>query len=172
MRPTRTFPIDSGKVTWGHEVTVGYFAQDHRDSIPRGVSVIEWLHSFDPGASQQELRGLLGQMLFSGDDALKRTEYSFRRRGGADHFLPSDAAETQLPGSGRTHEPSGSGIHQRPEHCAAAVSRHGAAGDARSRCDRRSGNADLALRIRAGSRTSRGPTRSTSLKRNSSYSSS
>jgi ATPase subunit of ABC transporter with duplicated ATPase domains len=72
--PDRAFPIDSGKVTWGHEVTVGYFAQDHRESIPAGVSVMEWLHSFDPGASQQELRGLLGQMLFSGDDALKPTE--------------------------------------------------------------------------------------------------
>ncbi len=72
--PTRRFPIDSGSVIWGHEVAVGYFAQDHRESIPHGVTVIEWLHSFDPGASQQELRGLLGQMLFSGDDALKRTE--------------------------------------------------------------------------------------------------
>src|SRR5204863_5252706 len=40
------FPIDSGKVTWGHEVTVGYFAQDHRESIPEGLTVIEWLHSF------------------------------------------------------------------------------------------------------------------------------
>ena len=70
----QTFPIDSGKVTWGHEVSVGYFAQDHRESIAHGVSVIEWLHGFDPAASQQELRGLLGQMLFSGDDALKRTE--------------------------------------------------------------------------------------------------
>ncbi len=68
------FSIDSGTVTWGHEVTVGYFAQDHRESIPDGITVIEWLHSFDPSASQQELRGLLGQMLFSGDDALKRTE--------------------------------------------------------------------------------------------------
>src|SRR6266850_3110106 len=70
----QAFPIDSGKVTWGHQVTVGYFAQDHRESIPDGVSVMEWLHGFDPGASQQELRGLLGQMLFSGDDALKPTE--------------------------------------------------------------------------------------------------
>jgi ATPase subunit of ABC transporter with duplicated ATPase domains len=70
----QTFPIDSGDVTWGHEVAVGYFAQDHRESIPPGVSIIEWLHSFDPAASQQELRGLLGQMLFSGDDALKRTD--------------------------------------------------------------------------------------------------
>jgi len=70
----KEFAIDSGTVVWGHEVSVGYFAQDHRESIPQGVTVIEWLHSFDPGASQQELRGLLGQMLFSGDDALKRTE--------------------------------------------------------------------------------------------------
>jgi ATPase subunit of ABC transporter with duplicated ATPase domains len=70
----RAFSIDSGKVTWGHEVSVGYFAQDHRESIPGGVTIIEWLHSFDPSASQEELRGLLGQVLFSGDDALKRTE--------------------------------------------------------------------------------------------------
>ena len=72
--PEKAFTIDAGKVAWGHEVTVGYFAQDHRESIPHGMSVIEWLHSFDPSASQEELRGLLGQMLFSGDDALKRTE--------------------------------------------------------------------------------------------------
>ena len=69
----QSFPIDSGKVTWGHEVSVGYFEQDHRGAIPPGVSVIEWLHSFDPSASQEELRGLLGQMLFSGEDALKPT---------------------------------------------------------------------------------------------------
>jgi len=70
----KNFPIDSGKVTWGHEVSVGYFAQDSKDSIPRGVTVIDWLHDFDPAASQAELRGLLGQMLFSGDDALKKTD--------------------------------------------------------------------------------------------------
>jgi ATPase subunit of ABC transporter with duplicated ATPase domains len=70
----RKFTIDAGHVTWGHEVTVGYFAQDHTESIPHGVKVLEWLHEFDPKASQEELRGVLGQMLFSGDDALKRTE--------------------------------------------------------------------------------------------------
>jgi len=69
----QAFGIDSGKVTWGHEVSVGYFEQDHRGAIPPSVSVIEWLHSFDPSASQEELRGLLGQMLFSGEDALKPT---------------------------------------------------------------------------------------------------
>jgi ATPase subunit of ABC transporter with duplicated ATPase domains len=52
---------------------VGYFAQDHTDSIIAGTTVIEWLHQFNPQATQSELRGLLGQMLFSGEDALKPT---------------------------------------------------------------------------------------------------
>ena len=70
----REFPVDGGVVTWGHEVTVGYFSQDHKESIQPGMTLLEWLHEFDSRASQQELRGLLGQMLFSGEDATKRTE--------------------------------------------------------------------------------------------------
>ncbi|HXF25710.1 MAG TPA: ATP-binding cassette domain-containing protein [Bryobacteraceae bacterium] len=69
----QAFPVDSGVVTWGHEVSVGYFSQDHQQSIRGGAPAIEWLHEFDPQASQAELRGVLGQMLFSGDDALKST---------------------------------------------------------------------------------------------------
>jgi ATPase subunit of ABC transporter with duplicated ATPase domains len=69
----RLFEVDGGTVEWGHEVAVGYFPQDYAGSIPHGTTVIEWLHEFDPQASQEELRGLLGQMLFSRDDALKPT---------------------------------------------------------------------------------------------------
>ncbi|HXN24844.1 MAG TPA: ATP-binding cassette domain-containing protein [Candidatus Dormibacteraeota bacterium] len=69
----RPFTIDNGSAVWGHEVAVGYFAQDHTDSITKGMTAIEWLSQFDPAASQQELRGVLGQMLFSGEDALKPT---------------------------------------------------------------------------------------------------
>ncbi|MGB6946495.1 MAG: ATP-binding cassette domain-containing protein [Bryobacteraceae bacterium] len=72
--PDREFPVDGGVVTWGHEVAVGYFSQDHKESIQHGVTLLEWLNEFDPSAGQQELRGLLGQMLFSGEDATKRTE--------------------------------------------------------------------------------------------------
>jgi ATPase subunit of ABC transporter with duplicated ATPase domains len=70
----QSFPIDAGQVNWGHEVSVGYFSQDHRQSIRSGVTLIDWLHEFDPMASQSELRAVLGQMLFSGDDAVKMTE--------------------------------------------------------------------------------------------------
>src|SRR6266849_1043453 len=67
------FTVDGGHVKWGHEVAVGYFAQDHTDYITKGTTAVEWLHQFDPKASQEELRAVLGQMLFSGEDALKPT---------------------------------------------------------------------------------------------------
>jgi ATPase subunit of ABC transporter with duplicated ATPase domains len=70
----KEFPINGGQVNWGHEVSVGYFAQDHAESFTRdNTSSIDWLWQFDPSANQQELRGLMGQMLFSGDDATKPT---------------------------------------------------------------------------------------------------
>ena len=70
----KEFPINGGQVNWGHEVSVGYFAQDHAESFTRdNTSSIDWLWQFDPSANQQELRGLMGQMLFSGDDAIKPT---------------------------------------------------------------------------------------------------
>src|SRR6202049_4316335 len=69
----RHFKINGGEVKWGHEVAVGYFAQDHGESITKGMTAIDWLWQFDPSANQQELRGLMGQMLFSGEDALKPT---------------------------------------------------------------------------------------------------
>ena len=69
----RKFQMDGGNVKWGHEVAVGYFAQDQTDTITKGTTLIEWLHQFDPKAGQQDLRGVLGQMLFSGEDATKNT---------------------------------------------------------------------------------------------------
>ncbi|MDO8794425.1 MAG: ATP-binding cassette domain-containing protein [Vicinamibacterales bacterium] len=64
---------DAGKVRWGHEVSVGYFAQDHTGAITKGMTAVEWLHQFDPEASRQEIHGLLGQMLFTGEEGLKPT---------------------------------------------------------------------------------------------------
>ncbi len=66
--------LTSGKVIWGHEAAVGYFAQDHRALIEGGMTAFEWLHQWNPSAAHEEIRGLLGQMLFPREDALKRTD--------------------------------------------------------------------------------------------------
>jgi ATPase subunit of ABC transporter with duplicated ATPase domains len=71
--------LSAGKVIWGHEAAVGYFAQDHRalvqsKSMSQGMTAMEWLHQWDPGAVEEEIRGLLGQMLFRRDEATKRTD--------------------------------------------------------------------------------------------------
>jgi len=65
--------LDSGKVIWGHEASVGYFAQDHRSLIEGGMTAIEWLHQWDGAAVTEELRGILGQMLFAREEATKST---------------------------------------------------------------------------------------------------
>jgi len=67
------FRID-GKVIWGHEASIGYFAQDHRALLAPGMTAFEWLHQWDPSASHEEIRGLLGQMLFPREDGDKKTE--------------------------------------------------------------------------------------------------
>jgi len=64
---------DAGKITWGHGVQLGYLAQDHRDGIPHDTTINEWLHEIDPSAGNQDIRGLLGKMLFRGEEGLKRT---------------------------------------------------------------------------------------------------
>jgi ATPase subunit of ABC transporter with duplicated ATPase domains len=65
---------DEGSVRWGHEVSVGYFPQDQTGLIRKGMTAVEWLHQFDPDAARQDIHGLLGQMLFSGEEGLKPTE--------------------------------------------------------------------------------------------------
>jgi ATPase subunit of ABC transporter with duplicated ATPase domains len=70
---TGELPPDSGTIEWGHEVSIGYIAQDHGESIPKDRTADEWLHSFDDRAYIQDIRGLLGKMLFKGEEGKKNT---------------------------------------------------------------------------------------------------
>ncbi|MGN6591767.1 MAG: ATP-binding cassette domain-containing protein, partial [Terriglobales bacterium] len=67
----------AGDLRWGHEVKIGYFPQDFRAFLDAHASpsmtACEWLAQWDAAASQEELRGLLGQMLFRKDEGDKRT---------------------------------------------------------------------------------------------------
>ncbi|MBX6359995.1 ABC-F family ATP-binding cassette domain-containing protein [Pseudacidobacterium ailaaui] len=69
----KDFSPDAGAVKWGHEAQIGYFPQDHAGVIEHGMTVNEWLHQFDPKATTEDIRGILGQMLFRGEEGLKPT---------------------------------------------------------------------------------------------------
>ena len=70
----KDFILDSGTVFWGHEAHIGYFPQDVGATIEHGLTVAEWLHRWNPQAHVEEIRGILGQMLFSGEEGEKPTK--------------------------------------------------------------------------------------------------
>ncbi len=59
---------DVGTVQWGHEAHPGYFPQDYHDLLKGDMTCYDWLYGFDATAPVGQIRGLLGQMLFTGDD--------------------------------------------------------------------------------------------------------
>ncbi len=68
-------PPDAGTVKWGSSVEWDYYPQDFADQIQPGTTAIEWLAQWDVNVEgPQALRGLLGRMLFSGDESQKATE--------------------------------------------------------------------------------------------------
>jgi ATPase subunit of ABC transporter with duplicated ATPase domains len=62
---------DGGSLRSGYEAQVGYFAQDHHDVLHGRTSVYEWLQAQAPAETVGTIRGLLGRVLFSGDEADK-----------------------------------------------------------------------------------------------------
>jgi ATPase subunit of ABC transporter with duplicated ATPase domains len=65
---------DRGSVEVGHQVILSYFPQNHHEIIDRkkcDLSAFEWLKTKKQGIYDQEIRSVLGKMLFGGDDAFK-----------------------------------------------------------------------------------------------------
>jgi ATPase subunit of ABC transporter with duplicated ATPase domains len=66
-------PADRGTVEWGYETYPGYFAQDHHEVLKAEAMTVEsWLWEACPGESIGFVRGQLGAVLFSGDEAEKK----------------------------------------------------------------------------------------------------
>ncbi|AVH43914.1 ABC-F family ATP-binding cassette domain-containing protein [Agrobacterium tumefaciens] len=69
---TGTTEPDSGNVTLGASVKLGYFAQHAMDVLDGDSTILEWLEERFPKAGQAPLRALAGCFGFSGDDVEKR----------------------------------------------------------------------------------------------------
>ena len=65
---------DSGTVKWADSASWSYYPQDYHDQISAGMTALEWLTQYMVDEGDQYVRGLLGRMLFSGDESLKATE--------------------------------------------------------------------------------------------------
>ncbi len=64
---------DKGKIEYGHQVQLGYFPQNHSDIIDKkgSLTLFDWLKKKKDGVYDQDVRSVLGKMLFGGDDAFK-----------------------------------------------------------------------------------------------------
>jgi len=65
---------DGGKVAWGYQATVGNLPQDHHGLIRGGTTCFGWLRDLNAKLYNEEINGLLGRMLFSGDERMKSTD--------------------------------------------------------------------------------------------------
>lgn len=65
---------DGGSFRWGVTMTHSYFAKESSTLFEKDVSLVEWLGNYTPITEGETFaRGFLGKMLFSGEEALKKT---------------------------------------------------------------------------------------------------
>jgi ATPase subunit of ABC transporter with duplicated ATPase domains len=65
---------DSGSFRWGVTITSAYFPKENASFFANDLNLIEWLGQFSPPTEGESFaRGFLGRMLFSGDEATKKT---------------------------------------------------------------------------------------------------
>ncbi len=62
-----------GKITYGHNVHIGYFSQDQID-LNEDNNLIEEISDTNPALKETEIRTMLGSFLFKGDDVFKIIE--------------------------------------------------------------------------------------------------
>lgn len=63
---------DSGTFEWGVTTTLGYFPSDNGRYFTSNDSLIDWLREFSVEKDENFIRGFLGKMLFSGEEAKKK----------------------------------------------------------------------------------------------------
>lgn len=66
---------ESGKFQWGVTTTQSYLPADNSDFFQEDINLVDWLRQWAKTEEEREevyIRGFLGKMLFSGEEALKK----------------------------------------------------------------------------------------------------
>ena len=64
--------IDSGEIKFGTTVITSYYPKNHDKYFNTDEDLVEWLRKFSENKEDAFVRGFLGRMLFSADEALKK----------------------------------------------------------------------------------------------------
>ncbi|MDR3235484.1 MAG: ABC-F family ATP-binding cassette domain-containing protein [Prevotellaceae bacterium] len=67
-------PYEAGEVKTGHNVTIGYFAQNQDEIMSTDITVFDTLDRVAVGDIRTKLRDILGAFLFRGDDVHKKVQ--------------------------------------------------------------------------------------------------
>jgi ATPase subunit of ABC transporter with duplicated ATPase domains len=63
---------DSGEYKWGVTIKTSYFPQDNSKYFENPMTLVDWLRQYSHDQHESFIRGFLGKMLFSGEEALKK----------------------------------------------------------------------------------------------------
>ena len=62
---------DSGEIKYGTTVKASYFPKNNHEYFIKNQNMVEWLREYSENKDETFIRGFLGRMLFSGEEALK-----------------------------------------------------------------------------------------------------
>ena len=68
---------DTGKFNWGVTTNQSYLPLDNSEFFSKNISLVDWLRNYAKTEEEREevyLRGFLGKMIFSGEEALKNCD--------------------------------------------------------------------------------------------------
>ncbi len=65
---------DEGELVWGTTITKSYFPKDNNYLFDIDENLTDWLRKYSKEPDETYVRGFLGRMLFSGDEALKQAK--------------------------------------------------------------------------------------------------
>ena len=65
---------DEGEIKWGTTITSSYFPKDNNYLFKVDMNLVDWLRQYSKEQDETYIRGFLGRMLFSGEEALKKVE--------------------------------------------------------------------------------------------------
>jgi len=69
---TKTISATGGEINLGHNVALGYYAQDQSDALDGSITLLQTMENHSPPELRTKLRTILGAFMFSGEDVEKK----------------------------------------------------------------------------------------------------